>query len=71
MNEIELDPDRRLWEYDDDGSKIYQLKCGFGIKTLWDGGHAHYMKTLITHDENRTPWADRLKYWEDIYAKRQ
>jgi len=70
MNEIELDPDLRLWEYDDDGLQIYKLKCGFGTKTLWDGGHAHYMKKLIEHDENRTPWADRLKYWENLYAKR-
>ena len=70
MNEIELDPDLRLWEYDDDGSQIYQLKCGFGTKTPWDGGHALYMQKLIEHDENCTPWADRLKYWKDLNAKR-
>ena len=71
MNEVELDPDKRLWEYDDDGSKIYKLECGFGTKTPWDGGHALYMKKLIEHDTNKTPWNDRMKYWEEFNAKRQ
>ena len=39
-----LQSDDRLWEYDNDGSQIYQLKCGFGLKTLWDGGRAYWEK---------------------------
>jgi len=41
---VGLSPDDRLWEYDADGSQIYQLKCGFGLKTLWDGGRAYWEK---------------------------
>lgn len=41
-----LQSDDRLWEYDNDGSKIYQLKCGFGLKTPWDGGRAYWEKNL-------------------------
>jgi len=37
---LELLPENRLWEYDDDGTRIYKLECGFGVKTIWDGGHA-------------------------------
>ena len=40
---IDLNPDDRLWEYDDDGSRIYKLECGFGTKTLWDGGYALWL----------------------------
>ena len=42
--QVGLSPDDRLWEYDMDGSQIYQLKCGFGLKTLWDGGRAYWEK---------------------------
>jgi len=31
---IELDPAKRNWEYDGDGSKIYKPEVGFGTKTL-------------------------------------
>ena len=41
---LELDPDKILWEYDGDGTKIYKLDCGFGTKTLWDGGYALWKK---------------------------
>ena len=36
MKTPELDPSERVWEYDDDGTKIYKLECGFGTKTLYD-----------------------------------
>ena len=42
--QVGLSPDDRLWEYDADGSQIYQLKCGFGLKTSWDGGRAYWEK---------------------------
>jgi len=38
---IELDPDKREWEYDGTGAKIYKLKAGKPIKTTYvdlDGG---------------------------------
>jgi len=31
---IELDPAKRNWEYDGDGTKIYKPEVGFGTKTL-------------------------------------
>lgn len=40
---IDLNPSDRLWEYDGDGSRIYKLDCGFGTKTLWDGGYAYWL----------------------------
>jgi hypothetical protein len=33
---VELDPDKRDWEYDGDGAKIYKLEVGKGHKTLVD-----------------------------------
>ena len=33
--------------------------------------HEHYMQVLIRHDRERTPWAERMKYWEEYNAKRQ
>jgi len=66
MKQEELDPSKRLWEYDGDGSKIYKIVCGFGTKTLWDGGHAFYMKKLIEHDQDRITWADRMTFWSKI-----
>lgn len=38
---VELDPDKREWEYDGDGNKIYKLKAGKPNKTPYtdlDGG---------------------------------
>jgi hypothetical protein len=66
MKQEELDPDKRLWEYDGDGLQIYKLECGFGSKTLWDGGHAFYMKKLIEHDQDRICWVDRMTFWSKI-----
>ena len=34
----EINPQERDWEYDGDGTKIHKL-CGFGSKTLYDGGY--------------------------------
>jgi len=31
---MELSPEERSWEYDDDGTRIYKLECGFGAKTI-------------------------------------
>lgn len=33
---IELDPEEREWEYDGDGRKIYKLKAGYSLKTVWE-----------------------------------
>lgn len=41
---LELDPAKRPWEYDGDGTQIYKLECGFGTKTLWDGGYQLWLK---------------------------
>lgn len=30
---VELDPDKREWEYDGDGAKIYKLEAGKPTKT--------------------------------------
>ena len=38
---VELDPDKRDWEYDADGTKIYKLEAGKPVKTPYvdlDGG---------------------------------
>ena len=32
---VELDPDKREWEYDGDGKKIYKLEAGKPTKTEW------------------------------------
>ena len=29
----QIDPDKREWEYDGDGVKIYKPEAGFGVKT--------------------------------------
>lgn len=34
--DIDIDPDKREWEYDGDGNKIYKLSAGYDIKTVWD-----------------------------------
>jgi hypothetical protein len=41
---IELDPEEREWEYDDDGKRIYKAACGFGSKTVYDNGYALWRK---------------------------
>ncbi len=40
----EINPQERDWEYDGDGTKIYKLECGFGSKTLYDGGYLLWKK---------------------------
>ena len=30
----ELDPAKRPWEYDGDGTKIYKLECGFTLSLI-------------------------------------
>jgi len=47
--EHQLDPDKRFWEYDDSGIRIYKLECGFGLKTPWDGGYMLW-KQKYGHD---------------------
>lgn len=39
-----LDPAKRDWEYDGDGTKIYKTDAGFMGKTEWDGGYALWKK---------------------------
>lgn len=53
--ERQVDPDKRFWEYDDDGTKIYKLECGFGLKTPWDGGYMLW-KQKYGHD-----WSDDVE----------
>ena len=36
-------PDERVWEYDDDGTKIYKANQGYGQKTPYT--NAHYYGT--------------------------
>ena len=38
-NTTELDPDKRVWEYDGDGTKIYKLDQGYCKKTLYTKEH--------------------------------
>ena len=33
------DPDKRVWEYDGDGTKIYKLDQGYTRKTLYTKEH--------------------------------
>ena len=33
------DPDKRVWEYDSDGAKIYKLEQGYQNKTPYTEGH--------------------------------
>jgi hypothetical protein len=33
--QLSLDPDNREWEYDNDGSKIYKVDAGYGMKTSY------------------------------------
>ena len=33
------DPDRRVWEYDDDGKKIYKASEGYPCKTYYSKDH--------------------------------
>ena len=39
IDAIELDPDKRVWEYDDDGTKIYKPDQGYQKKTLYTKEH--------------------------------
>jgi len=34
-----IDPDKRVWEYDGDGTKIYKIQEGYGCKTLYTEEH--------------------------------
>tara|TARA_Y100000992_G_scaffold223810_1_gene155713 strand:- start:1219 stop:1395 length:177 start_codon:yes stop_codon:yes gene_type:complete len=34
-----VDPDKRVWEYDGDGTKIYKLDQGYRRKTLYTKEH--------------------------------
>lgn len=34
IENIELDPSKRNWEYDDTGIKIYKPEVGFPVKTV-------------------------------------
>ena len=34
-----VDPDKRVWEYDGDGTKIYKLAQGYKRKTLYTKEH--------------------------------
>ena len=41
------DPDERVWEYDDDGQKIYKANQGYNKKTLYTKEHyygTHFWK---------------------------
>ena len=35
INIMEIDPDKRVWEYDGDGTKIYKPDQGYQKKTLY------------------------------------
>ena len=35
----EICPDLRVWEYDDDGTKIYKLNQGYQQKTIYTKEH--------------------------------
>ena len=39
VNIIEIDPDKRVWEYDGDGTKIYKPDQGYQKKTLYSKEH--------------------------------
>ena len=39
INIIEIDPDKRVWEYDGDGTKIYKPDQGYQKKTLYSKEH--------------------------------
>ena len=32
----QIDPDKRVWEYDDDGTKIYKVDQGYPTKTPYE-----------------------------------
>lgn len=41
------DPDKRVWEYDGDGKKIYKLNQGYRGKTMYTKSHyygTHFWK---------------------------
>lgn len=33
--DIDIDPDKRDWEYDKDGTRIYKESAGYPTKRLW------------------------------------
>tara|TARA_Y100000817_G_scaffold305754_1_gene290187 strand:+ start:356 stop:529 length:174 start_codon:yes stop_codon:yes gene_type:complete len=39
INIMEIDPDKRVWEYDGDGTKIYKPDQGYQKKTLYTKEH--------------------------------
>jgi len=43
LKEDELDPDKRVWYYDGDGTKVYKDEYGLGRK-VFDGGYALWKK---------------------------
>ena len=43
----QIDPDKRVWEYDDDGTKIYKANQGYDRKTPYTKEHyygTHFWK---------------------------
>ena len=62
-NIIHLDPDKRNWEYDGDGNKIYKIDVGKPFKTKieeipWDDtdldGGVSYKKDWIKESDETT-----------------
>jgi len=54
-NVVELDPQKREWEYDGDGNKIYKLEAGKPNKTPYtelDGGVPYKKDWIKESDEN-------------------
>ena len=55
----ELDPDKREWEYDGDGSKIYKLEAGNPTKTPyieWKKLEPYSVPIRETDLDGGVPW---------------
>ena len=33
--------------------------------------HKHHMEVLIRHDRERTPWAERIRYWKEYNGQKE
>ena len=63
INVQSLDPAKRDWEYDDDGTRIYKVTAGKPVKTPYKDDYEKW-KERFGHDWE--PIDDDLPYYVDL-----
>lgn len=71
----EIQPDKRVWEYDGDGTKIYKLDQGYLSKTLYPNSEEEMWRKVhhanLAMERAQDPWFK--EYWKRVrdYCKRR